>query len=295
MQKKGLVSCITPVWNGEKYIASMLESVLGQTYPWIEMILVDDGSDDGTLKIAEGYRKRFAEKGYEYRIIHVPHKNASAAINSGLPLVRGEYLIWPDSDDRLEKDSVKKRVDFLKKNQEYGCVRSLMYYFDNNNQKIPEGEKIGDIRVERLFWDILYGRTFVCCGCYMLRTKEFFSIYSEKCIPEYSAGQNFQMLLPYMYYHRCCTIPEALYGVCIHEDSHSRRERSQKEEEERYTEFEHLIDEISIICNIHNFFEKRKIACWKLRRRYGIARKYGKVFKAIEAKLLLCILFEHLD
>lgn len=290
MQKNGLVSCITPVWNGEKYIGSMLESVLGQTYSSIEMILVDDGSEDDTLKIAETFRERFTEKGYGFQIIHEPHKNASAALNSGLTLANGEYLIWPDSDDILEKNSIKKRVDFLRENQEYGCVRSLMYYFDSNNQRVSGEENIGDIKEEKLFWNILNGRTFVCCGCYMLRTKDFFSIYSEKHIPEYSAGQNFQMLLPYMYYHKCYTIQEALYGVRIHGDSHSRRKRTQEEEEARFIEFESLIDEISVICNIHSFFEKREITCWKLQRRYSIARKYGKRMKAIKAKLLLCIL-----
>lgn len=293
MQRKGLVSCITPVWNREKYIGPMLDSVLGQTYPLIEMILVDDGSDDQTLEIAESYRERFTERGYEYQIVCAPHQNASAALNLGLPLVHGEYLIWPDSDDILEQDSVEKRVDWLEENQEYGCVRSVMYYFDSKNQRIPGEEEIGDIKKENLFWDILYGRTFVCCGCYMLRTIDFLDIYTERHIPEYSVGQNFQMLLPYTYHYRCYTIPEALYGVRIHGDSHSRIKRSQKEEEERFKEFERLIDEISKICHIHSFLEKRKIICWKLQRRYCIARKYGKHLKAIKARLLLCILRGH--
>ena len=85
--KKGLVSCVTPVYNGEKYLARMLDSILNQTYPFVEMILVDDGSTDCTMEIAESYRERFEEKQYSYQIVRTEHKNASAAINRGLPWV----------------------------------------------------------------------------------------------------------------------------------------------------------------------------------------------------------------
>ena len=110
----GRVSVVTPVYNGELHLAKMLDSVLAQTYPDIEMILVDDGSSDGTLGVAEGYREKFAARGYGYRIVAAPHRNASAAVNGGLPYVTGEYLIWPDSDDMLKPESVAKRVEFLR-------------------------------------------------------------------------------------------------------------------------------------------------------------------------------------
>lgn len=116
---KGLVSCTTPVYNREQYLGKMLESILNQTYPFIEMILVDDGSTDSTLEITESYKEDFAERGFGYQIIHTPHKNASAAINQGIKYLTGEFLIWPDSDDVLEPKSVEVRVNFLTKNSIY--------------------------------------------------------------------------------------------------------------------------------------------------------------------------------
>ena len=283
----GLVSCITPVRNGEAYLAFMLDSILTQTYPYIEMILVNDGSTDRTAEIAESYRERFAKKGYDYQILHMQPKCAAAAMNRGLPLVRGEYLIWPDSDDILEADSVQKRVEFLKMHPEYACVRSLMYYF-NENGRLEEGdERIGDLKEEKIFWDILVGKTFVCCGCYMLRAREFFSIYPKCHIPEYPVGQNFQMLLPYMYHHRCHTIPERLYGVRVHPYSHSRRRLSQEEEEKKFWDFERMIDEIGAICGLSSLNERRKIMCWKLERRRKLARKYGQRGRAAKATVAL--------
>lgn len=121
---KDKVSIVTPVYNGQGHLVPMLDSILNQTYPKIEMILVDDGSTDQTLQLAESYREKFFAKGYAYRIVQARHKCAAAAINQGLPYVTGEYLIWPDSDDRLEPESVERRVEFLKKHLQYQCVRT---------------------------------------------------------------------------------------------------------------------------------------------------------------------------
>ncbi len=280
---KDKVSVIIPVFNGEHHLGRMLDSVLSQTYFWVEVILVDDGSTDHTLRVAEGYREKFEKKGYDYRIVRSKHRNASAAINCGLPYVTGEFLIWPDSDDRLEKESVKKRVKFLKENPRYQCVRSLAYYFEEGSQRrVPADEKTGDVSKEDIFWDILESRTYVCCGCYMLRAEKFFEIYPERRIPEYDVGQNFQMLLPFMYHYLCPTMTEKLYGVCVRKGSHSRRALTEEEEKKKYQDYEKLIDEIARICHIGDEKSGDRIAYWKIKRRYMIAVKYkdaGEIVK----------------
>lgn len=277
------VSIVTPVYNGETYLPPMLESVLGQTYPEIEMILVDDGSTDRTAQVAKGYQKKFIDRGYGYRIIQAEHKCAAAAINKGLPFVTGEYLIWPDGDDRLEPDSVEKRVQFLKKHPQYKCVRTLPYYFKQDTGELTQAdENVEDYSGEELFWSILEYKTYVCCGCYMLSTEAFFKIYPEYRIPEYNAGQNFQMLLPFMFHYKCPTIPEKLYGVCVREGSHSRIKLTRSEEEQRYREYEELIDEIADICGIDDKASKERITKWKIRRRYFLAVKYRRVWQVFK-------------
>lgn len=285
----GRVSVVTPVYNGEVHISKMLDSVLAQTYPDIEMILVDDGSSDHTVSTAQGYCERFAARRYGFRIVQAEHRNASAAINRGLPYVSGEYLIWPDSDDYLEPESVRRRVDFLKKNPEYACVRSLSYYYNAETGERSEkaDEQRGDLTKLDLFWDILESKTFVCCGCYMLRTKAFFEVYPGRRIPEYGVGQNFQMLLPFMYRHKCPTLEEELYGVAMREGSHSRTVLTQAQEEKKYRDYEKLVDDIAKNCRITDREERKQILCWKARRRYKLALKYGRKKAAARALLWL--------
>lgn len=283
--KKGLVSVVTPVYNGEAHLAGMLDSVLAQTYPLLEMILVDDGSGDGTIQVAESYREMFVRRGYGYRIVQSEHKNASAAINKGLPYVTGEYLIWPDSDDTLESRSVEKRVEFLRSNPQYNCVRSLSYYFEveTGARRESADEKRGDLSKEDLFWDVLESKTFVCCGCYMLKAEKFFAIYPNRRIPEYDVGQNFQMLLPFLFRHKCPTIREELYGVAVRKGSHSRTPLTQEQEEKKYDDYERLVDEIAEICKMDDRKSLERIACWKANRRYGISLKYGRRKEALKA------------
>lgn len=285
LSRRGTVSIVTPAYNAEEYLPKLLDSVLAQTYPKIEMILSDDGSDDGTLRAAESYRGRFAARGYDFRVVTGPHRNASAAVNRGLALVTGEFLIWPDSDDILKPESVERRVEFLQKNPACQCVRSLSWYFDEETGAACEGagERRGDLSREELFWDVLEFRTFVCCGCYMLRTAAFFDVYPDRRIPEYGVGQNFQMLLPLLYRHRCPTLREELYGVCVRAGSHSRRVLTQEQEEKQYADYERLVDEIAALCAITGGAEQDRITRWKEARRYHISLKYGRWREALRA------------
>ncbi len=275
--QSGLVSVITPVYNGETYLSRLLTSLLFQSYPHLEIILSDDGSTDGTLRIAEGFRERFLAKGCGFRTVTGPHKNASAAINRGLPYVTGEFLIWPDGDDALEPDSVQKRVYFLRAHPEYQCVRSLPFYFDveTGTPGAKPDESIGDLDNEDLFWPLLEARTYVCCGCYMLRSRPFFEIYPDRRIPEYGIGQNFQMLLPFMYRYKCPTLREPLYVVTLRRGSHSRTPLTQAQETAKYAAYERLADEIAGLCHLDPE-ERKRVQRWKLRRRYALSLKYGR-------------------
>ena len=85
--KKGLVSIITPCFNGGMLIHRLLDSILKQDYSMIEMYVVDDGSIDNTRSVIESYIDRFTNKGYVLNYIYQDNAGQAAAINKALPLV----------------------------------------------------------------------------------------------------------------------------------------------------------------------------------------------------------------
>jgi glycosyltransferase involved in cell wall biosynthesis len=101
-----LVSIIIPSYNVQKFLAETLESAFHQTYPRTEIIVIDDGSTDGTADLIRSYGNRvIAEFG--------PNRGASAARNRGTALARGEFIQYLDADDLLTPDAIERRVVVL--------------------------------------------------------------------------------------------------------------------------------------------------------------------------------------
>lgn len=97
------VSIIIPVYNCERYLDRCVESVLQQTYRNIELILVDDGSTDGSGKCCDTW----AERDSRVKVIHQANGGVSAARNAGLDMVTGDYIGFVDADDWVEPDLVE--------------------------------------------------------------------------------------------------------------------------------------------------------------------------------------------
>lgn len=101
---KPLVSILIPAFNAEKWIAATLESAIGQTWPRKEVIVVDDGSTDRTLAIANSFQSR------DVKVVGQPHRNAAAARNNALSHSHGGYIQWLDADDLLAADKVEQQM-----------------------------------------------------------------------------------------------------------------------------------------------------------------------------------------
>lgn len=229
MQK--LVTILTPCYNGAKYLPRFLESILNQTYPSIEFIFINDGSTDDTESIFTKYKILFEDKGYKVIYQYQENQGQAAAINNGLKLVTGKYLIWPDSDDALTEHSIEEKVDFLERNPEYGYVRTDGLTFDEKNINVPI-EFISKKRKNRfnqyLFEDLISERTYAACGCYMIRISAFDDVNPEREIYTSRGGQNWQMLLPIAYKYKCGYIDSVGYHYIVHDDSHSHFEIKDK-------------------------------------------------------------------
>lgn len=147
-----LVSIIVPVYKVEKYIDRCVASLTEQTYPNLEIILVDDGSPDNCPAMCDEWAKKDAR----IKVLHQKNGGASAARNAGLDICKGEYLTFVDSDDYIEKDLVEVCLDkCLKDGAEVVIYRLENVFKDHTKLQHIDEEyyKDADSILQGIFWD----------------------------------------------------------------------------------------------------------------------------------------------
>lgn len=141
------VTVIIPVYNGEKYLAEAIDSVLDQQCP-VECIVVDDGSTDRTAEVAKAYGNRI-------RYIRQENQERSAARNNGIAHARAKYLGFLDADDLLLPGKLAEQVAFLEAHPEFDVVYSKVGYFregaDGERYSVKRPAPSGDI-LPLLIW-----------------------------------------------------------------------------------------------------------------------------------------------
>lgn len=113
MTSQPLISVIVPVYNVEQYLDQCLESIVSQTYPRLEILVVDDGSTDGSGDMCD----RWAERDSRICVTHQPNGGLSAARNTALDRMSGEHVIMVDSDDVLHPDAAACLLSAMERHQ----------------------------------------------------------------------------------------------------------------------------------------------------------------------------------
>ena len=113
MENNVCISIIVPVFNVRHYLPEALDSVVHQTYENLDIIIIDDGSTDGSSQICDEY----AKKDNRIRVIHQENKGVSAARNKGLNVSIGEYIAFLDPDDKYQEDYCQKMLQAVKQNE----------------------------------------------------------------------------------------------------------------------------------------------------------------------------------
>jgi len=114
---------LIPAYNAENWIADTLESAIAQTWPHKEIIVVDDGSTDGTRPIA----RQFEPHGV--RVVTQPNQGAAAARNKAFSLSRGDYIQWLDADDLLSRDKVTRQMQAAEDTRDWRTLFSSPWAF----------------------------------------------------------------------------------------------------------------------------------------------------------------------
>lgn len=158
-----LVSIIVPVYNVERYIDKCINSILEQTYPHIELLLIDDGSPDKSGAICD----RYAQKDNRVRVFHKQNAGVSAARNTGINQAKGEFITFVDSDDWLEPQCIGECLNIINKNK----LDFLQFSSKRVNDK---GDilflKTGETPILNASQYIEADQIYIAAGCSIYRT-----------------------------------------------------------------------------------------------------------------------------
>lgn len=168
-----LVSVIIPIYNTEKFLPLCISSVLNQTLTDIEILLVNDGSTDGSGKICDEY----ACKDQRIQVIHTLNQGVSHARNQGLETAKGEYIAFMDSDDWIETDMIATLYQLIRTNEaglatcgyiiENEDGRPIYHINEVKSGKLTQWEAIHSLFNDRHYkykgnlWDKLYHKEII--------------------------------------------------------------------------------------------------------------------------------------
>ena len=158
-----MVSIIIPVFNRKDLVETAIDSALAQTHPEVEVVVVDDGSTDGTAEVLKRY-------GTKINVIFKKNRGQSAARNTGLAACSGQYILFLDSDDYLEPNAIEVLLSELQKKEklslDWGLAYGKMLTCDKNLTPLKKQRKryySGDVLLPILF------DNFVRTGTYLVK------------------------------------------------------------------------------------------------------------------------------
>jgi glycosyltransferase involved in cell wall biosynthesis len=218
MEQSIKVSVIIPAYNRVSYLDQTIRSVLQQTYTNIELIVVDDGSTDGSYEKVKAYGEKLTLLTHENR----KNKGQSAAINLGMKKVTGKYIAILDSDDYWELDKISIQVDFLEKNPDVGLL------YSNGNAVNANGEKLYPIYDEEHIEP--NDPNAVLLDCYIalpvnsLVRKQVYDVVGE-FNETYRAAQDHDMLIRIAEVTKLAYLPNFLWYYRRHGDSISSKQQ----------------------------------------------------------------------
>lgn len=183
-----IISIIVPVYNAEKTLERCVRSLLGQTYPHIEVILVNDGSRDGSLELC----RRFAEEDVRVCVVDQPNGGVSAARNAGLDAATGNFVMFCDSDDWVSPDWCR----LLRQQYVPGNLTVCRYQRWDGGDVHPETSDVAVETARRQ--DFLHYPMWMCSPCIKLFDRSVIEEYSIRFSRELSMGEDFCFVLEYL-------------------------------------------------------------------------------------------------
>lgn len=271
------VSIVLPTYNGEAYIEEAIQSVLKQTYPNIELIVVDDCSTDKTAKIVQ----RYMGQDGRIRLIHnAENQKLPRSLNIGFRQATGDYFTWISDDNCYDEDAIEVMLSFLEKTPQYAMVYcDIRDLYDNGTIL-----KSGRVRPVK---DLYSGSNFGACFLYRRQAAEEVGEYD----PDMFLAEDYDFLLRFSKRFAICYLPVCKYTYRIHQGSLSQTRTRQVWRQIwrlRHRELDYLlanIDEEEKQLLFLDMWLARKYKTWDLRERFFPGGEMPQRLKWLEKRM----------
>ena len=218
-EEQPLVSGITPAYNAAQYITEAIESVLAQTYKAWELIVVDDGSTDGTAEIVKKYAAVDPRILYRYQ----ENQRMASARNAGIAIAKGTYVVFLDADNLFLFQKLEQQVRFMESNPSCGvCYARILHFYDFDKEVLYENvNETIEVDTNDFFLYVLK-RNFINVLSVMVR-KGLLDHYGS--FPQGWWGCDEHYLWVNLAYHKVvfCPLDETVGFLRLHEKEDSRR------------------------------------------------------------------------
>jgi len=236
-----LVSVIIPLYNSEKYVYETIKSVIEQTYKHIEIIVIDDGSSDGSAGTVKKIIKEYDEITIEY--YYQTNSGVSVARNNGIMKAKGKYIAFLDSDDLWVKSKLERQIQALDKSNRKVCYSG--YSKITEAGRILTKEKINFLEGNILL-DILKDRTGGWTGTWVIDKKIILDNniwFTKDC----SWGEDTEFYIKICAITKVCCVKDYLAFYRVRENSLTSKNSQIKK-----------VDEINIWITLEKWMEENK-------------------------------------
>ena len=206
------VSIGVPIYNVEAYLRECLDSIMNQTFKDFEVIMVDDGSTDNSFDICQEYVAR----DNRFKLFHQANIGVAGARNTCLKHMKGEYISWVDSDDKVEPNYLERLLEVQNETQadlvdgyNYGFKDGVIYYYDYTNVS-PNLDKV-ERTPKEMFLGTLSGWDIVLWGT-LAKRKLYRGVYCAQGKNHEDNGTKFKL---YFRANKVVILPEQLYGYRV--------------------------------------------------------------------------------
>lgn len=236
-----LVSVLMPVFNTESYLNRAIDSVLTQTYKNIELVIIDDGSTDGSSAILDGYSKADSR----IVLIHQSNKGVAYSKKKLLSEAKGEYVVFVDSDDWLDLNAIADMLDIALREKSDLVITD--YWIDTPLKKEIIIQQPKELSSHSIFLQLCKGETHgILCNKLFKKTKALSNIFEN--VPQHITYREDTWICGHLLNNdiKISYIPKAYYHWFIDRPGNSSSSTSPKKLHlsiEVYEELERLLDD----------------------------------------------------